>query len=186
LLIASVPAALAGFFLEDYIASKLHNTSIIAISLIVVGILFIIFENVKLNTKKQDPENLPLWKMILIGLGQVLALIPGTSRSGVTTLAGMLLGLEKYSAFEFSFILGVPIILGSSLYEITKTYIQTTDPTLLTASLSIVKIAPTVLLTFVIGYLCLLLVKKFKKSKWLTIFGIYRIILGIVMLVFAI
>jgi undecaprenyl-diphosphatase len=186
LLLASIPAALAGFFLEDYISSKLHSTTVIAISLIVVGILFILFENINLKTKKETPENIPIWKMLIVGLGQTLALIPGTSRSGVTTLTGMIVGLEKYSAFEFSFILGVPIILGSSLYEIIKTYLQTTDPSMLTASLSVVKIAPLLLLTFGIGYLCLLLVKKFKKNKWLTIFGVYRIIVGILILVLAI
>jgi undecaprenyl-diphosphatase len=98
----------------------------------------------------------------------------------------MLLGLEKYSAFKFSFILGIPVLLGSSLYEIVKTYLSSTDPSLLTASLSVVKMAPFVLITFVIGYLALLLVSKFKKKKWLTVFGVYRIVIGILILLLAI
>jgi len=125
-------------------------------------------------------------EMIIIGIGQSIALIPGTSRSGITTLTGMALGLEKYSAFQFSFIIGIPALLGSGIYEITKTYLETTDPSLVTASLSIVKMLPTILLTFAVGYVALLLVSKFKKKKWLTIFGVYRIIVGILILIFAI
>lgn len=186
LALASLPAALAGVFLQDYIASTLHGTKIIAISLIVVGVLFILFENILKNGKVEETEKLPLWKMILIGVGQTLALIPGTSRSGITTLTGMMLGLDKYSAFNFSFILGIPILLGSSLYEILKEYLAVTSPSFFTASVVVAKTAPFILITFVIGYLALLLVSKFKKSKWLTVFGTYRILLGILILLLAI
>ena len=116
ILIASIPTAVIGFIFEDYISSVLHGNTVIAISLIVVGILFIIFENFKKEGEIIDPESIPLWKMIIIGIGQTLALIPGTSRSGITTLTGMLLGLEKYSAFQFSFIIGIPALLGSGIY----------------------------------------------------------------------
>ncbi|KUK76329.1 MAG: Undecaprenyl-diphosphatase [candidate division WS6 bacterium 34_10] len=186
LALASLPAALAGVFLQDYIASTLHGTKIIAISLIVVGVLFILFENILKNGKVEETEKLPLWKMILIGVGQTLALIPGTSRSGITTLTGMMLGLDKYSAFNFSFILGIPILLGSSLYEILKEYLAVTTPSFFTASVVVAKTAPFILITFVIGYFALLLVSKFKKSKWLTVFGTYRILLGILILLLAI
>jgi undecaprenyl-diphosphatase len=191
LAIASIPAALVGFLFEEQINNILRGNTVIAISLIVVGILFIIFENVKSkkNTKTEkdtDIENIPLWKMFIIGIGQSLALIPGTSRSGTTTLTGMLLGLDKYTAFNFSFILGIPVILGGSLYEVGKSYLSTTDPSMLTASLTIVKILPAIILTFIIGYIALLVIKRFKKSKWLTVFGIYRIVIGILILIFAI
>ncbi len=186
LLLASIPAGIAGFFLDDFISSTLHNNKVIAVFLIIVGILFIIFENIKSKGKTQNPKDIPLWKMFLIGVGQTLALVPGTSRSGITTLTGMVLGLEKYSAFKFSFILGIPVLLGSSVYEIVKTYLSRTDPSFLTASLSIVKIAPFVLITFIIGYLSLMLVSKFKKKKWLTVFGVYRIVIGILILLLAI
>jgi undecaprenyl-diphosphatase len=183
-LLASIPAALAGFLLDDYIASTLHGSTVIAISLIVVGFLFILFENIKTDREKRDPEDIPLWKMLIIGIGQTLALIPGTSRSGITTLTGMMMGLEKYSAFKFSFILGIPVLLGSALYQILKEYLAVTSPTLFSASVVIAKTAPFILITFVIGYLALLLVSKFKKSKWLTLFGVYRIIVGILILLF--
>jgi undecaprenyl-diphosphatase len=184
LFLASIPSAVVGFFLDDYISSTLHGSKVIAISLIVVGILFILFENIKSKNKKTEPEKIPLWKMIVIGIGQILALIPGTSRSGITTLAGMMMGLDKYSAFKFSFILGIPILLGSSFYEITKSYLDVTTFSIQTISLSIVKMIPSILVTFIVGYLSLLLVQKFKKSKWLTIFGIYRIVAGILILIF--
>jgi undecaprenyl-diphosphatase len=186
LALASIPAALAGVFLQDYIASTLHGSTIIAISLIVVGLLFIIFENIDLPTKKISPEKVDLKSMLIIGLGQSLALVPGTSRSGITTLTGMMMGLDKYSAFKFSFILGIPILLGSSLYEILKEYLAVTTPSFFTASVVVAKTAPFILITFVIGYLALLLVSKFKKSKWLTVFGVYRIAIGILILLLAI
>jgi undecaprenyl-diphosphatase len=186
ILIASIPTAIIGFLFQDYISSFLHGNVVIAISLIVVGVLFIVFENFKKQGKVIDPESIPLWKMVIIGIGQTIALIPGTSRSGITTLTGMMLGLEKYSAFQFSFIIGIPALLGSGIYEIVKTYLETTDPSFLTASLSIVKMLPIILLTFIVGYGSLFLVNKFKKKKWLTIFGIYRIIIGILILLFAI
>lgn len=186
ILIASIPTAIIGFLFEDYISSVLHGDRVIAISLIVVGILFIVFENFKKKGEVVDPESIPLWKMIVIGIGQTLALIPGTSRSGITTLTGMMLGLEKYSAFQFSFIIGIPALLGSGVYEIVKTYLLTTDPVLTTTSLSVLKMLPIILLTFVVGYASLFLVNKFKKKKWLTVFGVYRIIIGILILLFAI
>jgi undecaprenyl-diphosphatase len=96
----------------------------------------------------------------------------------------MMMGLEKYSAFKFSFILGIPVLLGSALYQILKEYLAVTSPTLFSASVVIAKTAPFILITFVIGYLALLLVSKFKKSKWLTLFGVYRIIVGILILLF--
>jgi undecaprenyl-diphosphatase len=98
----------------------------------------------------------------------------------------MMMGLDKYSAFKFSFILGIPILLGSSLYEILKEYLAVTTPSFFTASVVVAKTAPFILITFVIGYLALLLVSKFKKSKWLTVFGVYRIVVGILILLLAI
>jgi undecaprenyl-diphosphatase len=183
-LLASIPTALAGFVLDDYVASILHSSTVIAVSLIVVGLLFILFENIKTDREKKDPEEIPLWKMLVVGIGQTLALIPGTSRSGITTLTGMMMGLDKYSAFKFSFILGIPVLLGSGLYEIVKSYISSTDQSAITSSLSIVNIVLVVLASFVVGYMSLLLVKRFKKSKWLTLFGIYRITVGILILIF--
>ena len=186
LAIASLPAALVGFFFEEYISNTLHGSKIIAISLIAVGLLFILFENIVKEGKKIEPEQMDWIRMLLIGIGQSLALLPGTSRSGITTLTGMMLGLDKYSAFNFSFILGIPILLGSSIYEIAKSYLLTTEPSLLTASLSIGKTIPFIFLTAVIGYASLVVVKRFKKKKWLTVFGIYRIIVGILILALAI
>jgi len=183
ILIASIPTIVIGFLFEDYISSVLHGNTVIALSLIIIGILFIVFENCKSKRGPLDPKDIPLWKMFVIGIGQTLALIPGTSRSGITTLTGMILGIEKYSAFKFSFILGVPVLLGSSIYEITKTYLETTEPSLLTASIAVVKMLPVIVLTFAVGYITLLIVEKFKKKRWLTVFGVYRIITGILILI---
>ena len=186
LLIASLPTAIIGLLFEDKISHFLRGNLIMAISLIVVGILFIIAENIKIPSHDTDPENIPLWKMILIGIGQVLSLIPGVSRSGITILTGIALGLEKYTSFSLSFMLGIPLLIGSNFYIIAKAYMLSDSINVTTASLSFVKMLPIILVTFIVGYIALLVVKKFKKGKWLTIFGVYRILLGIFILIFAI
>ena len=186
ILIASIPAGILGFTFEKYINQYLYNTTTISITLIVVGIMFIIFENIKLKTLKVDIENIPFVKILIIGITQSLALIPGVSRSGITTLSGMSLGLEKYTSFNFSFILGIPILLGASIYEILKSYFEISNRSIDTLLLTGIKVLPTILLTFTLGYLSLLLVKRFNKRKWLTVFGVYRILLGILIILLAI
>ncbi|MCD4811829.1 undecaprenyl-diphosphate phosphatase [bacterium] len=186
LLLASLPVAMIGFLFEDYIAQFYYGNLTIAILLIVVGTLFIIAENINFKTVNLKPKEVPLRKMILIGIGQTLALIPGTSRSGITTLSGMMCGLSKYSALKFGFILGIPILLGSSLYEIIKSYIETPDNSITTTSLSIVKMLPAIAMTFLVGYFALYVIERFQKKKWLTIFGIYRLTVGLLILIFTI
>ncbi|MCD4756602.1 undecaprenyl-diphosphate phosphatase [bacterium] len=186
LLLASLPVALIGLFFEDYIVQSFYNNFIIAISLITIGILFIYIEHLDRKTIKLKLEKIPLVKMMPIGIGQTLALIPGISRSGITTLAGMSCGLDKYSALKFSFILGIPLLLGGSLFEIITFYLTTDNKSLTTTSLSLIKILPAMIVTFIIGYLALHIIEKFRKKKWLTIFGVYRIVVGILILIFAI
>ena len=186
LLISSIPAALIGFLFEDFISTQLHGSTTIAISLIVIGILFIVIENIKIQSSQINPEDISLKKMLIIGISQIIALIPGTSRSGITTLTGMGLGLDKYSAFNFSFILGIPILIGSSIYEVGKEILNLENLSFKIVSLSFIKMIPVIFITFIVGYIALLFVKKFKKSKWLTVFGIYRIIIGIAILIFTI
>lgn len=186
LLLASLPVAVTGFLFEEYLVQFCYGNLIIAIFLIALGTLFIIAENINLKAVKLKPEKVPLRKMLLIGIGQTLALIPGTSRSGITTLSGMMCGLSKYSALKFGFILGIPILLGSSLYEIVKSYLEIPDPSLTTVTLSIGKMLPAIVVTFLVGYFALYVIEKFKKKKWLTIFGVYRITIGLLILIFTI
>jgi undecaprenyl-diphosphatase len=192
ILIASIPAGLVGIFLGDLIEKKLRATWIIATSLILWGIVMIITERLKVNeqtsrtsSKKIGNEELinVNWKQALaMGFAQVLALVPGTSRSGITTLAGIFSGLNKYVALEYSFILGLPVLAGASVLEIGKEISSIENLDSQTLSTAAITILPAIFLSFSIGYIALLMLKKYQKENWLTFFGIYRILLGLLIL----
>lgn len=184
IIVSTIPAAIVGFLFQDIIEEKLRAEWIIAVSLIVLGIAMIILE--KKEKAEYDPnvENITWKQSLIMGFGQIFALIPGTSRSGVTTVAGIFAGMDKYSALEYSFILGIPILLGSSGYEIIKEISSIQEPitsTIIYASL--VKILVVAVVPFLVGYIALVVLKRFKKKNWLTVFGIYRIALGIIILI---
>lgn len=185
ILISSIPAAIIGLLFEDIISETLRAEWIIAISLIVWGLVMIIVEKNK-KFSKQDTEkqieNISWKQSILIGLSQSIALIPGTSRSGITTLTGVFSGLNKYIALEYSFILGVPILLGGYLWDCFKYFISTNSYFNSTTTSDVFNYVLILLITFVVGYISLIVLRRNNKKNWLTTFGIYRIALGIVIL----
>ncbi len=133
----------------------------------------IILERSKKDIKETIVEEVTFKQSVIMGIAQTLALIPGTSRSGITTIAGMLVGLNKFTALEYSFLLGLPVLIGASGYELIKEANVNTFG--IEEILGIVTAA-------IVGYLSVILLKRFKKKNWLTVFGIYRIILGISLL----
>lgn len=174
ILAGALPAALVGLLFEEYISNTLRAPWIISISLILWGIVMIVVERTK-KKNKLDMSNISVKNAFLIGLSQAIALIPGTSRSGITTLTAIMLGIEKYSALTFSFLLGIPVLLGSSVWGLISQSKFDQGNYLLTPQV----IFPVISITFLVGYISLLILKKIQKKNWLTIFGIYRIILGI-------
>ncbi|MDD4381848.1 MAG: undecaprenyl-diphosphate phosphatase [Candidatus Dojkabacteria bacterium] len=179
ILISIIPIAIIGAVFEHRIEEALRAHWIIAAALIFWGVVMIVVDNVKIKVKYKSLEDIPLGKSIIIGVSQIFALIPGTSRSAVSTITGILLGLDKFTSLEYTFIMGIPVLLGSSIWEILKN-IQGTDYTLPPiVTLLIVLVVP-----LIVGYICLLLLKRVKKNKWLTVFGIYRIIIGLFILIF--
>lgn len=180
--VSSIPAALIGVFFEDIIEEKLRFVWITAVFLIFWGIVMILIERRREKTDEKEIEEITWKQSIIMGLSESLALIPGTSRSGITTIAGVLAGLNKYVALEYSLILGLPILFGGFGYEALK---QILDGNFSTSSIStewILTAGIVVLVPFVVGYVALLLLKRFKRDNWLTVFGIYRIVLGIIIL----
>lgn len=175
IVIATIPAALLGIFFEDKIERYLHGNYIIAVMLILVGVLMIVFEKTFIKPTIKKWEDISLAKSILIGLGQSLALIPGTSRSGSTTLVAMALGVEKYKAIEYSFILGTPILLGSFIYSVSST--PNAIEQIFTKEVII-----GIFLSALTGYLAITILKKYSKKNFLTFFGIYRVIVGTLLL----
>lgn len=176
-LVAVIPAAIIGILFEDEIDRIFYNSTVIAITLILYGILFIIIEKLKKGKEGniQEFKSLSYKTALMIGAFQVLALIPGTSRSGATILGAMLLGTSRFIAAEFSFFLAIPVMFGASFLKILKFGLAFTSSELI------------ILITgMVVAYLVSILAIKFLieyiKKKDFTAFGYYRIILGLLVL----
>lgn len=188
ILIATLPAGIVGFLFNDIISKHLRKHWILAISLILWGIVMIVLEarkDKKEEIKKEKVstvENITLKQAFLIGLSQTIALIPGTSRSGITTIAGIFLGLPKYVALKFSFTLSIPVLLGSFAWFLAKSFKSTNGISAVVTQPIYLNFLTIFLTTFIFGLISMKLLRKAKKKKWLTFFGIYRIILGIVVL----
>jgi len=169
ILISSIPAGITGLLFQSFIEESLRANIFLSISLILWGVVMIILEKTKTDSVETKVEEVTLKESLIMGIAQTLALIPGTSRSGITTIAGMMLGLNKFTALQYSFLLGLPVLIGASGYELIK---ETN-----VASFGIEEILG-IITACVVGYLSILLLERFKKKNWLTVFGIYRIILG--------
>ena len=120
--VACVPAAIIGIPLDDWMEEHLHNSIVVAATLIIYGILFIVVENMN---KKRTPQITSFSQMsykhaLIIGGWQVLSLIPGTSRSGATIVGALLMGTSRHIAAEFTFFLAIPVMFGASLLKLIK------------------------------------------------------------------
>ena len=177
ILIACVPAAVIGVLLDDWLDAHLYNYITVAVTLIVYGIAFIVIE--KRNKNRTVPivtvEEID-WKAALkIGAFQVLALIPGTSRSGSTILGGMLCGVSRPAGAEFSFFLAIPVMLGASFLKLLKFGFAFT-----TAEI-VILIAGT-LVAFITSLIAIRFLVSFVRRHSFAVFGYYRIVLGILVL----
>lgn len=177
--VAIIPAGVIGILFDDWINDRFYNYKTVAITLVLYGIFFILIENRnkdklgEINTlKKLDYKT-----AFLIGVFQVLSLIPGTSRSGATIIGAMLLGTSRYIATEFTFFLAIPVMFGASLLKILKFGLVFTASELYILILgSVVSfIVSIVTIKFLMGYI--------KKNDFKA-FGYYRIVLGIVVLLY--
>ena len=173
----TIPAALAGYFFEDRIESLARGNMallVVAFMLVFVGILFILVE--KIAEQKKDLGNLDLKSSVLIGLAQAAALIPGTSRSGATIIAGMKLGLKRGEAVRFSFLLSIPIILGANILKV---------PALFSENLNInewILLVFTFVFAFASGILAIHFLLFFANKYRLNAFAYYRFILATVLI----
>lgn len=166
LLIATIPAVLLGFTFKDTIEDLLRSPISVSILMIIVGILFILPEN--LFMKKRGELNLK--KSILIGFAQSLALMPGVSRSGATILSGTWLGLSREEAARFSFLLGSIAIFGAGILAAKDLDQVTIQTSVLTSGF---------LASFIAGLFSIGFLMKFLKKYSLKIFGVYRIFFGL-------
>lgn len=182
-IIGCIPAAVAGVLLNDFIDANLKGSTlslIIAATLILYGVLYIVIENRNRHRRAvvTSLANLDLRTVLLIGLAQVLAIIPGTSRSGVTILAGLLLGCSRYVAAEFTFYLAIPVMAGASGLKIFKFLKAGTgfifpQQIILIFGMAVAYLVSLLVIRFLMGYI---------KKHDFKVFGYYRIILGVVVL----
>ncbi|MEI8361586.1 MAG: undecaprenyl-diphosphate phosphatase [bacterium] len=172
----TIPAALIGVKFGDQLEEFLGKPLIVATMMVLVGGLFIIMENI--SKKDRNLENLTFADSIVIGLSQVVALIPGTSRSGITIIAGLGRGLKREAAVEFSFLLSLVIIAGASLLKVPKLLSQNmTSPEWLYLGLAFLTAAAS-------GFWAISFLMKFIKTKSLKPFAYYRFCLAAVIVIY--
>lgn len=181
-IVAAIPAAIAGFFLDDLIDGVLSGSLVIALTLFVYGIAFLLIERGNKNAKIDSLETLSYKTAFCIGLFQVLALIPGTSRSGSTILGAILLGCSRFVGTEFSFFMASPIMLGASVLKIAK-YIDFLNEGGAISNIEWGVLISGFIVTFFVSYLAIKFLLGYIKKHDFKAFGIYRIILAAVILI---
>lgn len=118
ILFATIPAALTGYFFNDLIEQNFRSIPVVSLMLVLVGVLFILIE--KISKKTKDLREVKLKNIFFVGLAQAIALIPGTSRSGITIIAGLLTKLKREEAIRLSFLMSIPIIAGASIVNLNE------------------------------------------------------------------
>ena len=182
-LIACMPAAIIGLPLDDWLDEHLYNFYTVAATLIIYGIAFIVVE---MRNRNKRPAVQNLAKMsyktaALIGVFQVLSLIPGASRSGATILGAILLGCSRPVGAEFSFFLGIPVMFGASLLKVVKFIAKGLSLSVLEISVLLIGM----IVEFLVSVLAIRFLMNFVKKHDFKVFGYYRIILGAIVLIYA-
>jgi len=177
LILAFIPIGTVGFLFSHQI-KELFSIKIVAIMFIVGGIIFLIAEKFYKSEKSYitDIEQVSFKQAFYIGLAQIFALIPGTSRAGSTILGAMFVGLSRSASAEFSFLLAFPVMCATTGYDILKHYKEFTDLNLLTLLIGFI-------VAFIVAYLTIKLFLKFLEKFTFVAFGIYRIIFGLILLI---
>lgn len=178
ILVACVPAAIVGILFDDFLEKYLYNGFVVAIMLVLVGVAFLVIENQNKNKRARvhSLQELSYKDAAIIGVFQLIAAIfPGTSRSGATILGGLMIGVSRTVAAEFTFFLAIPVMFGASLLKLMKFGFSFTgmEITLLLIGMLVACIVSLVVIRFLMSYI---------KKHDFKIFGYYRIVLGILVL----
>lgn len=177
--VACIPGAVVTILFDDYIEAHLHTPVVIAAALIIYGAAFILVEN---WNKRRTPRigrltDITYSTALMIGLFQVLSIIPGTSRSGATIVGALLIGVSRVAAAEFTFFLAVPVMFGLSGLKMLKFGLDFTAPELAVLGLGMA-------VAFVVSVLVIKFLMSYIKKHDFKVFGWYRIVLGIVVLIY--
>jgi undecaprenyl-diphosphatase len=181
ILVATIPGAVVMLTLDDWMDAHFYNYPTVACMLILYGILFIIVENGSIQPKVSRLSQITYKDALIIGLWQMLAIIPGTSRSGATIVGGLLLGLSRACVAEFTFFLAIPAMAGSSLIKVLKFIAAGNAFTGLEVGVLVTGCA----VAFVVSMLAIRFLMSYVKKHDFKFFGYYRIVLGVIVLAVA-
>jgi undecaprenyl-diphosphatase len=179
-IVGVIPAAVIGFLFDDIIEGYLSKNFVIAVALITYGIIFILIEKHPRQEKIRTLEQVDYFSALKIGFFQCLALIPGTSRSGATILGGLYCGCSRTVASEFSFFLAIPVMFGASLLKVIKYFVNVG---LFSLSQLVLLFVGTVV-AFIVSLFAIKALLNYVKKHDFTVFGWYRIILGVFVILF--
>ena len=178
-IVGVLPAAVLGLLFDDVLDEMFYNYQTVAIMLIVYGVLFILVENwnKRRRPRVRKREDVTFGTAFLIGMFQVLSLIPGTSRSGATILGALILGCSSCIGAEFSFFMAIPVMFGASLLKMVKFGFALTGK-------EIIILAVGMISAFVVSMLSIKFLMNYVKKHDFKVFGFYRIVLGVIVLAY--
>jgi undecaprenyl-diphosphatase len=182
--LAILPSGILGVLFDDWMDEHLHNAIVVSVALIVYGIAFILVERRnqgKYARSISDVHDIGWKTALLIGCFQALSLIPGTSRSGSTILGAILLGVGRGAGAEFSFFMAIPTMLGASAIKLLKFFLETGFGM---ASNEMTVLIVGMVVSFVVSLLVIKGLMEYVRKHSFSAFGVYRIILGIVVLAY--
>ncbi len=177
--VACIPGAVVTLLFDDFIDAHLHTAVVIALTLIIYGVAFIVVENRNHHRrpKIRKLNEITYQTAFIIGLFQVLSIIPGTSRSGSTIIGALIIGVSRVAAAEFTFFLAVPVMFGLSFIKLIKFGFAFTGAEVATLAIGTIT-------AFVVSLFAVKFLMGYVKKHDFKIFGIYRIILGIIVLIY--
>lgn len=183
-IVGVLPAAVLGLLLDDFFDEHFYNYIVVSIALVVYGIAFILIERFKSGKdyRVTDVNDLTYKDALTIGAFQVLSLIPGTSRSGSTILGGMLTGVSRVASAEFSFFMAIPIMLGASLLKVLKFVKEVSDGVVTVSGGEVGLLIIAMAVSFVVSLIAIKFLMDFVKRHSFAPFGVYRIILGVIVI----
>ncbi len=178
-IIGCLPAAVVGLLFDDWIDKTLYHWYVVALMLIVYGILFIVVENYQKGKTPQVTKfsQLTLPMILIIGVFQMLAMIPGTSRSGATIVGALMIGVSRSVATEYTFFLAIPVMFGASLLKLLKFGFDFT-------AMQVAVLLVGMIVSFAVSIVAIKFLMSYIRKNDFKVFGYYRIILGVIVFLF--
>lgn len=182
ILVACVPAAVIGLLFDDILDKYLYNGVVVALALIIYGIIFIVIESKHIGSAStKSIEDISYKQAFEVGAFQLLALVPGTSRSGSTIIGGLLIGLERSVVAQFTFYLAIPVMAGASLLKLLK-YILKVG--FVFSGVEVAVLGVGCLVAFLVSIIVIKFLMSYIRKHDFKAFGYYRIALGILVLLY--